>query len=73
MEKIIRSLHLHKLKGIQLFDIFESEKLGVDKKSLALSFIFVDKEKTMTDEEVEEMMNKIMLTLESKLKAEIRK
>ncbi|HSZ86750.1 MAG TPA: hypothetical protein VK787_12025, partial [Puia sp.] len=65
--------HLNKLQGIQLFDVFESEKLGADKKSLALSFNFVDKEKTMTDEEVEEMMNKIMLTLESKLKAEIRK
>ncbi|HEY4876721.1 MAG TPA: phenylalanine--tRNA ligase subunit beta [Puia sp.] len=73
VEKAIHNLHLNKLQGIQLFDIFESEKLGVDKKSLALSFNFVDKEKTMIDEEVEEMMNKIMLTLESKLKAEIRK
>jgi phenylalanyl-tRNA synthetase beta chain len=73
VEKTILNLHLNKLQGIQLFDIFESEKFGVDKKSLALSFNFVDKEKTMTDEEVEEMMNKIMLTLENKLKAEIRK
>ncbi|HLY72356.1 MAG TPA: phenylalanine--tRNA ligase subunit beta, partial [Puia sp.] len=63
-EKLIRNLHLNKLQDVQLFDIFESEKLGLGKKSLALSFNFVDKEKTMTDQEVEEMMNKIMLTLE---------
>ena len=39
-------LKLPKLKGIRLFDVFESDKLGVNKKSMALSFTFVDEEKT---------------------------
>jgi phenylalanyl-tRNA synthetase beta chain len=73
VEKLIRNLHLDKLRSITLFDIFESEKLGVDKKSFALSIVFLDEEKTLTDEAVEEMMKKIMLTLENNLKAEIRK
>jgi phenylalanyl-tRNA synthetase beta chain len=73
VEKAINSVNLSKLRDIRLFDIFESEKFGADKKSLALSFVFLDKEKTLTDEEVEDMMNKIILTLENRLKAEIRK
>jgi phenylalanyl-tRNA synthetase beta chain len=73
VEKLIKNLHLDKLRSITLFDIFESEKLGVDKKSFALSIVFLDEEKTLTDDAVEEMMKKIMLTLENNLKAEIRK
>jgi phenylalanyl-tRNA synthetase beta chain len=73
VEKLINNLHLDKLRSIKLFDIFESEKLGIDKKSFALSIVFLDDEKTLTDEEVEEMMKKIMLTLENNLNAEIRK
>ena len=32
---------------MQLFDVFESDKLGKDKKSLAVSFTFLDEEKTL--------------------------
>jgi phenylalanyl-tRNA synthetase beta chain len=55
-----------------LFDVFENEKLGENKKSFAISFTFLDKEKTMTDEEVETLMKKIISSLESKLNAAIR-
>ena len=55
------------------FDIFESDKLGPDKKSLAISFTFLDEEKTLTDKEVDEMISKVMLALEKDLNAEIRK
>ncbi len=43
------------------------------KKSLAISFTFLDEEKTLTDKEIDGMMNKIMDALEKDLKAEIRK
>ena len=58
---------------MKLFDIFESEKLGKDKKSLAVNFTFLDEEKTLTDKEIDSWMNKIMSTLENSLGAEIRK
>jgi phenylalanyl-tRNA synthetase beta chain len=61
------------LQSIQLFDIFESEKLGAGKKSLAVSFTFLDEEKTPTDKDIDGMMNKIMNALEKELQAEIRK
>jgi phenylalanyl-tRNA synthetase beta chain len=53
--------------------VFESEKLGSGKKSMAISFTFLDKEKTLTDREIDGMMNTIMMALEKDLNAEIRK
>lgn len=73
VEEAIASAHIKKLKHVSLFDVFESEKLGTEKKSLALHFKFADDEKTLTDEEVEKMMGKLMQTLEKNLEAEIRK
>jgi phenylalanyl-tRNA synthetase beta chain len=73
IEETVTNLQLTQLKSLHLFDIFESEKLGKDKKSMALRFIFNDESKTMTDEETEGLMKKITHALENKLKAEIRK
>lgn len=66
-------LRLNKLQHIRLFDVFESEKLGAGKKSMAVNFTFLDEEKTLTDKEIDTWMNKIMTTLETELGAEIRK
>ena len=73
VEKAIQEIGLEKLRRVQLFDIFESEKLGIDKKSLAVSFTFLDLEKTLTDKEIDHMMSRIMKTAETELNAEIRK
>ncbi|MBS1975033.1 MAG: phenylalanine--tRNA ligase subunit beta, partial [Bacteroidetes bacterium] len=73
VEKTVQKMKLDKLLQTQLFDVFESEKLGANKKSLAVSFTFLDDEKTLTDNEVDTMINKIMLVLEKELNAEIRK
>ena len=40
---------------------------------MAVSFTFLDEEKTLTDKEVDEMMQKIIVTFEKELNAEIRK
>lgn len=73
IENVVKSLHLKKLENIQLFDVFENEKLGTDKKSLAINFTFLDQEKTLTDDETEAMMYKIIAALETKLNATIRR
>ena len=73
VEKAIRKARLDKLQEVKLFDIFESEKLGKDKKSLALSFTFLDEEKTLTDKEIEGLVGKLISTLEKEVSAEIRK
>lgn len=73
IEKATFSAKVNKLQSISLFDIFESEKIGKDKKSMAISFTFQDDEKTLTDKEIDGMMNKIIATYEKELNAEIRK
>jgi phenylalanyl-tRNA synthetase beta chain len=73
IELAVGTVKLPKLKGIRLFDVFESDKLGVNKKSMALSFTFVDEEKTMTDSETDGMVSKLIGAFEKELGAEIRK
>jgi len=72
-QKTIASLGLATLKEVRLFDVFESDKLGAGKKSWAVNFTFLNKEKTLTDAEVDGWMKKIMTALEKETGAEIRK
>jgi len=73
VQQTVQKIKLNKLQDIKLFDIFESEKLGAGKKSVAVNFTFLDEEKTLTDKEIDGWMSKIMTTLEKDLAAEIRK
>ena len=73
IEAAVNRASVAKLKKLSLFDLFESDKLGPEKKSVAVSFTFLDEEKTMTDKEIDGMMQKIMLSLETEVGAEIRK
>jgi phenylalanyl-tRNA synthetase beta chain len=69
----LNKLRLDKLRTVKLFDVFESEKLGAGKKSMAINLTFLDEEKTLTDKEIDSWMNRIIGTLEKELNAEIRK
>jgi len=73
IENATKTVKLNKLKTVNLFDLFESDKLGANKKSMAVSFTFLDEEKTMTDGEIDAMMNKLISAYEKELSAEVRK
>ncbi|MBA4195970.1 MAG: phenylalanine--tRNA ligase subunit beta [Chitinophaga sp.] len=73
VQSIIKKQKLHKLQNTRLFDVFESDKLGAGKKSMAINFTFLDEEKTLTDKEIDSMMNKLMEGFTKELNAEIRK
>ncbi|HMO63454.1 MAG TPA: phenylalanine--tRNA ligase subunit beta [Ferruginibacter sp.] len=73
IEKATKAAKVNKLKSVNLFDVFESDKLGSGKKSMAINFMFLDEEKTLTDKEIDAMMGKIMASYEKELNAEIRK
>lgn len=73
IETVVQKLKLPRLKDMRLFDVFESDKLGEGKKSMAISFTFVDEEKTLTDKEADAMVSKLIQALEKELGAEIRK
>ncbi len=73
VRQTVQNIKLNNLQDIKLFDIFESEKLGSGKKSIAVNFTFLDEKKTLTDKEIDGWMSKIITTLEKDLQAEIRK
>ena len=73
IEKIITKKAKKLLESMQLFDIYRNEKLGENKKSVAYSLIFRDKNKTLSDEEINTIMTGIVQELEKQLGAELRK
>ena len=61
------------LKEVNVFDVYEGNKLPEGKKSYALSFILQDEEKTLADKQIEAIMQKLILNFEKQAGAEIRK
>ena len=72
IETIARKANKKLLKEVNLFDVYEGDKLPEGKKSYAVSFSFQDEQETLKDEQVDGIMQDIRSTLESKLKAELR-
>lgn len=61
------------LKEVNVFDVYEGDKLPAGKKSYALSFMLQDDEKTLTDKQIDSVMNKLIVIFEKELAAEVRK
>ena len=72
IESSLKQLKVKFLEDFNLFDIYEGDKIGADKKSLAINFRFVNKERTLTDSEVESEMKTITQKLIADFGAEIR-
>ncbi len=60
------------LKAVNLFDIYEGDKIGPGKKSYALSFILQDEHKTLTDKIIDKAMNRLIKAFEETFQAIIR-
>lgn len=60
------------LRSVDLFDVYVGDKLPAKKKSYAVSFHFQDNEKTLKDEQVDDLMTKIRQQYEQQFKAELR-
>jgi phenylalanyl-tRNA synthetase beta chain len=73
VSEALNKASMARLRGFELFDVFESDKLGEGKKSMAVSFQFRDEEKTLTDQEVDQMMQKIIRIFEKDLDAQVRR
>ncbi|SHF48460.1 phenylalanyl-tRNA synthetase beta subunit [Fodinibius roseus] len=70
--KSIRETAGPSLRDLQIFDVFEGESLGKKKKSLAFRLSFLDKNKTLTINEVEPIINKVVKALEKQYSAKLR-
>jgi phenylalanyl-tRNA synthetase beta chain len=60
------------LKEVTLFDVYESDSLGENKKSYAVSFILRDDDKTLTDKNIDKVMNNLINIFRKEINAVIR-
>ena len=73
VEKAIKNGGGSTLTDIEIFDVYTGVGVGLDKKSMAYSLTFSDNKKTLTDEEVNSLMDKIIDTVSKKCGSELRK
>ncbi len=60
------------LKAVNLFDVYQGKNLPKGKKSYAVSFTLQDDNKTLTDKQIDKIMNKLQTNFEKQLGAELR-
>ncbi len=72
LEKIAYEAERKYLQQVNLFDIYEGEKIAQSKKSYALSFIFQDSEATLAEKQIESIMQKLLKAFEEKADAVLR-
>jgi len=72
VEKIIYENSSKLLKNVKLFDIFESDSLGENKKSLAFELSYFNESRTLTEDEVDIEFWKVIESVKKKLNAELR-
>ena len=60
------------IADVRVFDVYEGENLAEGKKSIALALTFQPKDKTFTDQDIENLMNKVIQEMKKKCNAELR-
>ena len=73
IRKLIVGTERKLVKEVTAFDVYEGDKIPAGKKAYALGFTLLDESKTLTDDEIERTMNRLMSELEKKFGAIIRK
>jgi phenylalanyl-tRNA synthetase beta chain len=72
VESLIRQTGGKLLSEVKLFDVFRSEQIGAGKKSLAYSLTYQASDRTLKDDEIKQMRNKIIKRLEHEVDAKLR-
>ncbi len=72
LEQLAYQAEKNILKTVSLFDVYQGDKLPPDKKSYAMSFVLQDETTTLTDKQIEKVMDKLLKTFKEKTGAEIR-
>ena len=72
IEEVAYSSERNLLKRVELFDVYEGKNLPEGKKSYAVNFVLQDENKTLTDKQIEKIMNNLIRNLEQRLGASLR-
>ncbi len=60
------------IEKIEIFDVYEGEKIDADKKSVAISIVLRNKVKTLEEKEINDVVTKVLETISKKYRGEIR-
>lgn len=72
IEKIAYSTERKLLKSVSLFDVYEGKNLPAGKKSYAVCFILQDSAQTLTEKQIDSVMDKLVKNYEKQLGASLR-
>ena len=72
IEHVARQTEKKLLKKVELFDVYEGDKLPQGKKSYAVNFILQDETQTMGDKQIDAIMTKLITNIKKQLNAELR-
>ncbi|NQX86225.1 MAG: phenylalanine--tRNA ligase subunit beta [Flavobacteriaceae bacterium] len=72
INNIARKTEKQLLKSVNLFDVYQGKNLPKNKKSYAVSFILQDEKKTLTDKQIDKIMNKLLSNFKRQIGAELR-
>ena len=72
IERIAIKVEPNLIKSVNVFDVYEGEKIEAGKKSYAISLVLGDEQKTHTDTEIDSVVNKLVKEFEKKLGAILR-
>lgn len=73
IKNLANTLEKKLIQEVNVFDVYEGKNIPENKKAYALSFILQDENKTLTEQEIDGVMKKLMEGFETKLGAIIRK
>jgi len=73
IEKVTKKVNQNLIKSINVFDVYEGKPLEEDEKSYSVSFMLENKERTLTDKEIDGVMGKLISSFEKELNAVIRR
>ena len=69
---MIKNVDLYLIKDISIFDLYEGENIPSEKKSLAFKVTIQSNDKALTENDINEVSNKIIKTVENKTGAKLR-
>ena len=72
LKRIANKTEKSLLKEVNVFDVYEGDRLPENKKSYALSFVLQDEEKTLEDKQIDSIMQKLITNFGKEVGAELR-
>jgi phenylalanyl-tRNA synthetase beta chain len=72
IERIAKKAEPKLIRAVNAFDVYQGDKIAAGKKSYAVSFILQDEEKTLTDQDIDRVMQKLIKQFEKELNATLR-